>query len=51
MILLVNESDTVCYLSYCVDYGYISPFNSDLSRKYVLVIILIWIKIISQFYQ
>ena len=35
-ILPVKKSDTVCYLIYCVDLGYIWSLKSDLSRHAVL---------------
>ena len=38
MIIPVNIADTMCSISYCVDWGYNQAFNCDLRRTHCLVI-------------
>ena len=49
MVSLFNKADNVCYLIYCVDWGYIWKWISDLRRHFVLAILPVFIIVLLLF--
>ena len=39
----INKADTMCFIIFWVDYGYIWYWSSDWSRNYVLDILMSWL--------